>query len=65
MGKAWVHMFIAGILLAVISAVSSAQTLQMIYLPAWWRNVSADIYRVYLLIAVIIIFHAWKKVGQT
>lgn len=65
MGKAWVHMFIAGIILTVISAVSSAQTLQIIQLPVWWRNASADIYRVYLLIAVIVIFQAWMNVGKT
>ena len=64
MGKAWVHMLIAGIILLAISAISCAQTLEMIALPVWWRNASAALVRVYLLVAIIAIFHSWKNLGK-
>ena len=64
MGKAWVHMLIAGIILFAISVISCAQVLQVVALPVWWRNASAAVFRVYLLIAVIIIFQTWKKLDK-
>lgn len=64
MGKTWVHMFIAGVILFAISMISSAQILQMVILPVWWRNASAAVFQVYLLIAVIAIFHSWKNLGN-
>ena len=64
MGKAWVHMLIAGIILFTVSAFACAQAFQAMVLPVWFRNVSAAVFRVYLLIAVIVIFQTWKKLDK-
>ena len=44
-GKAWIHMFIAAVILFAVSAFAFAQAFELVIMPVWWRNVSAAVFR--------------------
>jgi len=64
-GKAWIPLFIAGIIQVAISVVAVIQTFMLgPVLPVWWRDFSVDFLRIVLFIAIVAIFHTWKNLGK-
>ncbi len=65
LGKAWIQMAIASLILLAIGVVAFLQVFEVMAVPVWWRNVSAMLFRSYLFIAVVAIFRSWKNLGKS
>lgn len=65
MGRAWIPMFLASLIILATGLVAFMQALQVgLVLPIWWRDFSALIFRGMLFVAVVVMFRSWKNLGK-
>ena len=57
--KGWIAFAISATILTVISLVSMLQSLTLLQLPSWWREISAFIFRISLIYALYEVYSAW------
>ena|SRR3972149_3041539 len=63
-GRAWVQMVIASAIMFAIAVLVFGQALGLApTAPVWWREPLAAVARLWIFIAVVVIFRSWKNLG--
>ena len=62
--RGWNAFALSSVFLVGISALSTAEAVQFIGLPSWWREGSAFAYRLTLFYAMFEVYRSWRKIGR-